>query len=54
MAVHTCCNSALSTEAQVALTLRLLGGLSTKEVARSFLVTEPTMAQRPDPRGCAR
>jgi RNA polymerase sigma-70 factor (ECF subfamily) len=42
----TCCHPALSTEAQVALTLRLLGGLSTKEVARSFLVPEPTMARR--------
>ncbi len=44
--IFTCCHPALSTEAQVALTLRLLGGLSTKDVARSFLVTEPTMAQR--------
>jgi RNA polymerase sigma-70 factor (ECF subfamily) len=44
--IFTCCHSALSTEAQVALTLRLLGGLTTKEVARSFLVTEPTMATR--------
>jgi RNA polymerase sigma-70 factor (ECF subfamily) len=44
--IFTCCHPALSTEAQVALTLRLLGGLSTKEVARSFLVTEPAMAQR--------
>jgi RNA polymerase sigma-70 factor (ECF subfamily) len=44
--IFTCCHPALSTEAQVALTLRLLGGLSTKEVARSFLVPEPTMAQR--------
>jgi RNA polymerase sigma-70 factor, ECF subfamily len=44
--IFTCCHPALSTEAQVALTLRLLGGLSTKEVARSFLVAEPTMAQR--------
>ena len=44
--IFTCCNPALSTEAQVALTLRLLGGLTTAEVARSFLVTEPTMAQR--------
>lgn len=44
--IFTCCHPALSTEAQVALTLRLLGGLSTKEVARSFLVSEPTMAQR--------
>ncbi len=44
--IFTCCHPALSTEAQVALTLRLLGGLSTEEVARSFLVGEPTMAQR--------
>jgi len=44
--IFTCCHPALSTEAQVALTLRLLGGLSTEEVARAFLVTEPAMAQR--------
>jgi len=44
--IFTCCNPALATEAQVALTLRLLGGLSTEEVARAFLVPEPTMAQR--------
>jgi RNA polymerase sigma-70 factor (ECF subfamily) len=44
--VFTCCHPALSTEAQVALTLRLLGGLSTEEVARAFLVAEPTMAKR--------
>jgi RNA polymerase sigma-70 factor, ECF subfamily len=44
--IFTCCHPALSTQAQVALTLRLLGGLSTEEVARSFLVTEATMAQR--------
>jgi RNA polymerase sigma-70 factor (ECF subfamily) len=44
--IFTCCHPALATEAKVALTLRLLGGLSTKEVARSFLVTEPAMAQR--------
>jgi RNA polymerase sigma-70 factor, ECF subfamily len=44
--IFTCCHPALSTEAQVALTLRLLGGLSTAEVARSFLVSEPAMAQR--------
>ncbi|MFC0111509.1 RNA polymerase sigma factor [Kibdelosporangium aridum] len=44
--IFTCCHPALSVEAQVALTLRLLGGLSTQEVARSFLVSEPTMAQR--------
>jgi RNA polymerase sigma-70 factor (ECF subfamily) len=44
--IFTCCHPALSTEAQVALTLRLLGGLSTRDVARSFLVAEPTMARR--------
>jgi RNA polymerase sigma-70 factor (ECF subfamily) len=44
--IFTCCHPALSTQAQVALTLRLLGGLSTKQVARSFLVTEATMARR--------
>jgi len=44
--IFTCCHPALSNEAQVALTLRLLGGLSTDEVARSFLVAEATMAQR--------
>jgi RNA polymerase sigma-70 factor (ECF subfamily) len=44
--IFTCCHPALSTEAQVALTLRLLGGLSTREVAWSFLVTEQTMAVR--------
>jgi RNA polymerase sigma-70 factor, ECF subfamily len=44
--IFICCHPALSTEAQVALTLRLLGGLSTGEVARSFLVAEPTMARR--------
>ncbi|MCW2976500.1 MAG: putative polymerase, sigma-24 subunit, subfamily [Actinomycetia bacterium] len=44
--IFTCCHPALATDAQVALTLRLLGGLTTKEVARSFLVTEPTMATR--------
>ena len=44
--IFTCCHPALSTEAQVALTLRLLGGLTTAEVARSFLVAEPTMAKR--------
>src|SRR6266536_2845523 len=44
--IFTCCHPALSMEAQVALTLRLLGGLTTKEVARSFLVAEPTLAQR--------
>jgi RNA polymerase sigma-70 factor (ECF subfamily) len=44
--IFTCCHPALSTEAQVALTLRLLGGLTTDGVARAFLVSEPTMAQR--------
>jgi RNA polymerase sigma-70 factor, ECF subfamily len=44
--IFTCCHPALSTEAQVALTLRLLGGLSTDGVARAFLVAEPTMAKR--------
>jgi RNA polymerase sigma-70 factor (ECF subfamily) len=44
--IFTCCHPALSTEAQVALTLRLLGGLSTEEVARAFLIAETTMAQR--------
>ena len=44
--IFTCCHPALSTEAQVALTLRLLGCLTTGEVARSFLVAEPAMAQR--------
>jgi RNA polymerase sigma-70 factor (ECF subfamily) len=44
--IFTCCHPALSTEAQVALTLRLLGGLTTAEVADAFLVAEATMAQR--------
>ena len=44
--IFTCCHPALSTETQVALTLRLLGGLTTDEVARAFLVPEPTMAKR--------
>jgi RNA polymerase sigma-70 factor (ECF subfamily) len=44
--IFTCCHPALSTETQVALTLRLLGGLATGEVARAFLVAEPTMAKR--------
>ncbi|MEV0490079.1 RNA polymerase sigma factor [Streptomyces atratus] len=44
--IFTCCHPALSTGAQVALTLRLLGGLSTAELAHAFLVPEPTMAQR--------
>ena len=44
--MFTCCHPALALEAQVALTLHTLGGLSTQEVARAFLVSEPTMAQR--------
>jgi RNA polymerase sigma factor (sigma-70 family) len=44
--VFTCCHPSLSREAQVALTLRLLGGLTTEEIARAFLVAEPTIAQR--------
>jgi RNA polymerase sigma-70 factor (ECF subfamily) len=44
--LFTCCHPALATEAQVALTLRTLGGLTTGEIARAFLVGEPTMAQR--------
>ena len=44
--IFTCCHPALSPSAQVPLTLRLLGGLQTEEIARAFLVPEPTMAQR--------
>ncbi len=44
--MFTSCHPVLSTEAQVALTLRLLGGLATEEIARAFLVPEPTIAQR--------
>jgi len=44
--VFTTCHPVLSTEARVALTLRLLGGLTTEEIARAFLVPEPTIAQR--------
>jgi RNA polymerase sigma-70 factor (ECF subfamily) len=44
--VFTCCHPALATEAQVALTLRTLGGLTTEEIARAFLVPDATMAQR--------
>ena len=44
--IFTCCHPALGTGAQVALTLRLLGGLTTAEIAHAFLVPEPTMAQR--------
>ena len=44
--IFTCCHPALALDAQVALTLRALGGLTTEEIARAFLVPEPTMAQR--------
>jgi RNA polymerase sigma-70 factor (ECF subfamily) len=44
--IFTCCHPALAPSAQVALTLRLLGGLTTAEIAHAFLVPEPTMAQR--------
>jgi RNA polymerase sigma-70 factor, ECF subfamily len=44
--IFTCCHPALGRGAQVALTLRLLGGLTTAEIARAFMVSEPTMAQR--------
>ncbi|HLL47061.1 MAG TPA: RNA polymerase sigma factor [Longimicrobiaceae bacterium] len=44
--VFTCCHPVLSRDAQVALTLRLLGGLTTEEIARAFLVPVPTLAQR--------
>ncbi len=44
--IFTCCHPALAPEAQVALTLRMLGGLETDEIARAFLVPETTMAQR--------
>src|SRR5207249_11166665 len=44
--IFTCCHPALAVEAQVALTLRALGGLTTHEIARAFLVPERTMAQR--------
>jgi predicted RNA polymerase sigma factor len=44
--IFTCCHPALSIEAQVALTLRVVAGLETSEVARAFLVPQPTMAQR--------
>ena len=44
--VFTACHPVLSAEARVALTLRLLGGLTTEEIARAFLVSEPTVAQR--------
>lgn len=44
--IFTCCHPALASEAQIALTLRMLGGLETDEIARAFLVPEATMAQR--------
>ena len=44
--IFTCCHPALNLEAQVALTLRTLGGLTTPEIARAFLLPEPTLAQR--------
>jgi RNA polymerase sigma-70 factor (ECF subfamily) len=44
--IFTCCHPALAASVQVALTLRLIGGLTTAEIARAFLVPEPTMAQR--------
>jgi predicted RNA polymerase sigma factor len=44
--IFTCCHPLLSTEARVALTLRMLGGLTTAEIARAFLVPEPTVGQR--------
>jgi RNA polymerase sigma-70 factor (ECF subfamily) len=44
--IFTCCHPALALDAQVALTLRTLGGLTTDEIARAFLVPEPTLAQR--------
>ncbi|MGH9318983.1 MAG: RNA polymerase sigma factor [Vicinamibacteria bacterium] len=44
--VFTACHPVLSTEARVALTLRMIGGLTTEEIARAFLVSEPTIAQR--------
>ena len=44
--IFTCCHPALSLEAQIALTLRTLGGLTTEEIARAFLLPAPTLAQR--------
>src|SRR6202047_3951136 len=44
--IFTCCHPALNREAQIALTLRTLGGLSTPEIAKAFLLPEPTLAQR--------
>src|SRR5215471_535186 len=44
--IFTCCHPAINTEAQIALTLRTLGGLSTPEIAKAFLTSEATLAQR--------
>src|SRR5213075_3065159 len=44
--LFTCCHPALAMESRVALTLRTVGGLSTGEIARAFLVAEPTLSQR--------
>jgi RNA polymerase sigma-70 factor, ECF subfamily len=44
--MFTCCHPAINVEAQIALTLRTLGGLTTEEIARAFLIPEPTLAQR--------
>jgi RNA polymerase sigma-70 factor (ECF subfamily) len=44
--MFTCCHPALAPESRVALTLRLLGGLECGEIARAFMVPEPTLAQR--------
>ncbi len=44
--IFTCCHPALNQEAQIALTLRTLGGLTTTEIARAFLMPEPAIAQR--------
>ena len=44
--MFTCCHPALAMESRVALTLRTLGGLTTREIARAFLSSEPTIAQR--------
>src|SRR5262249_55712357 len=44
--IFTCCHPALNQESQVALTLRTLGGLTTSEIAKAFLLSEPTLAQR--------
>src|SRR5204862_5133818 len=44
--IFTCCHPALPADSRVALTLRLVGGLTTTEIARAFLVSEPTIAQR--------